>query len=86
MRLIDADTLLPATVTIVAGEGLFVQSRMVHFDEIETAPTVDPVKHGRWIFTEAEGHIRGECSECGALRRAENYCPQCGARMDLEAE
>lgn len=52
----------------------------------------EPVKHGRWI--------NGKCSECGCDRvitkvyrddevtwiatYRDNYCPNCGAKMDLE--
>lgn len=57
------------------------------------------VKHGRWIVVsdgygngDATAHIC-ECSECkdtiwvykNATRRW-NYCPNCGARMDLKEE
>lgn len=48
------------------------------------------VKHGRWI--RPEGYCwRPECSECGYYGSAIdepvipfNYCPNCGAKMDLE--
>ena len=39
------------------------------------------VRHGRW---KPFGRNLGECSECGevvAIRN--NYCPNCGAKMDL---
>lgn len=60
---------------------------------------VAPVKHGRWIVVsdgygngDATAHIC-ECSECKdtiwvykkATRRW-NYCPNCGAKMDLGGE
>lgn len=65
---------------------------------IEEAPAVDavPVVHGRWIPTYHKYYNRdGECliadewhcSECGAFQRdTRNYCPNCGARMDGEAD
>ena len=54
-------------------------------------PTADvaPVRHGRWlgskhkIFSNTYDYV---CSKCGcdyALAKY-NYCPNCGAKMDLE--
>ena len=53
------------------------------------AADVSPVRHGRWlqkkhkIFGNAYDYV---CSECGCdYALAEyNYCPNCGAKMDLE--
>ena len=43
-------------------------------------------KHGKWL--EAEKGVFpsycGKCSECGVTRKRENYCPNCGTKMDLE--
>lgn len=61
---------------------------------VDDAPTLDvePVRHRRWLRTDAYPH-RIYCSECYAtfIRNDEflhlediphNYCPNCGARMD----
>ena len=53
------------------------------------AADVSPVRHGRWlqkkhkIFGNAYDYV---CSECGCdYALAEyNYCPNCGAKTDLE--
>ena len=61
------------------------------------SPIIDavPVQHGRWetkvYTTESDGWIteyREEvCSECGEGQIGiSNYCPNCGAKMDLEEE
>lgn len=49
----------------------------------------DPVKHGRWIYGEEGmfgnpyGHYK--CSVCcDRFPHKQNYCPNCGARMDGE--
>ena len=43
---------------------------------------VAPVRHGRW---KRYGKNLGECSECGEIVSVRNnYCPNCGAKMDLE--
>ena len=65
---------------------------------MEEAPAVDvePVKHGRWIPLEYDGFADGnpvwdlwECSECQEEHSGDEdtltpYCPNCGAKMDLE--
>ena len=57
---------------------------------IDGVPTVDAVlvKHGRWIdgYCSVCGKsIDYECSVCGqyVIPDAQNYCPNCGAKMDL---
>lgn len=55
------------------------------------APTVDavPVVHGEWLLRhEGHGHY-WECSECHEnpciyVTKNTKFCPNCGARMDLE--
>ena len=63
---------------------------------IVAAPTLDiePVRHGRWLDPDYIyiGVKRCVCSLCKDdeywikryLTTEENYCPNCGARMDLE--
>ena len=47
------------------------------------AADVAPVRNGRWInHTMIDGHIHAECSECHKVRIIDNYCPNCGCRMD----
>ena len=45
------------------------------------------VRHGRWLHLHLDpdnitGHTKGECSICGKIRTVDNYCPNCGAKMD----
>ena len=64
------------------------------YAEIINAPTVDPIRHGRWLKIESGDWANAteyRCSECGKYRLAVNpvdynwnYCPDCGARMDME--
>ena len=47
---------------------------------------VAPVRHGRWVVIDAEEPRRYGCSECKRLSwHMENYCGNCGARMDGES-
>lgn len=62
---------------------------------IDSTPSADvaEVRHGKWIDTK-HGGIHGDtiyrCSACGNEREAyideENYCPNCGAKMDGEGK
>ena len=52
---------------------------------------VAPVRHGRWVHEHiSEGYAWVMCSECEAvihkilINKRLNYCPNCGAKMDLE--
>ena len=61
---------------------------------IDNAPTADvqEVKHGHWIEQakiKKDGEVRlvhWQCSLCGCFlgTNTANYCPACGAKMDLE--
>lgn len=61
-------------------------------DEVDCFQTADvaPVVHGRWIHDgrRFEGGIDWcHCSECGKSDNfcaRTNYCPNCGAKMDMK--
>lgn len=63
---------------------------------VADVPTIDPVKHGWWYITEDMpyfGHTQEylTCSACegrlhGTGVEEWDYCPNCGARMDLKNE
>lgn len=62
------------------------------------AADVEPVRHGEWLRTEDDWDslVTIQCSACGGEWCFEleedvqlleyNYCPGCGAKMDLEVE
>ena len=90
MRLIDADELFKwytgaRTKYPVGKDAEQYGTLMMYeiFDEIDSAPTVDPVKHGRWI---EHGKNDNRCSLCGwgVWVNTNNFCPNCGAKMDGE--
>ena len=66
--------------------------KMVSFPEYTPSADVAPVRHGRWVHTDLASHWLGkdECSECTYHKKDRsdlshnNYCPYCGAKMDLE--
>ena len=49
---------------------------------------VEPVRHGHWVrpFINKYGHPCHCCSECGfeASQQDKNYCPDCGAKMEVK--
>lgn len=49
---------------------------------------VAPVVHGRWKLLMVNGLAMGvNCSECHTTWDANSsYCPNCGAKMDLQGE
>ena len=52
---------------------------------INTSADVEPVRHGQWIYREFDDEY--ECSECAKYSYFDNdYCPNCGARMDEEVQ
>lgn len=59
---------------------------MIAEDTLRTIPTADvaPVRHGWWRFDDFDGDgLDYQCSWCrGYQRRASDYCPNCGAKMD----
>jgi hypothetical protein len=88
-RLIDADAkeLLNRININFSGVTRFVVKSI-----LKDAPTIDavPVVHGRW----KSGGILNECQVCGEIYSLNggnvwkpwNYCPNCGAKMDGEAD
>lgn len=64
----------------------------LHVADIDVLPRVDAkeVVHGRWISYLDGEHIMPDvyfkCNRCGSRghRLRWHYCPNCGAKMDLE--
>lgn len=89
MRLIDADALHARFKEIQFSDLNGDELRMVMriHDMFDNAPTIDaePVQHGRWENAKAAFHKK--CSHCKCILhmpRERNYCPNCGAKMDLK--
>jgi len=56
---------------------------------VDAVPSVDaePVRHGKWVYHEDDLMSWNSCSLCGCEAfdlHGANYCPNCGAKMDLE--
>lgn len=102
MRLIDADGVMNALNVFKDkkhGEPQFLYGIASAKEIVEYAITVDaePVRHGHWIYNKDTGEIR--CNLCNALvgvtmysddvepiAEVENFCFNCGAKMDEVSE
>ena len=102
MRLIDADA-LRRTMYEEAFEkdsedqrwdgGCWIRYKMFE-KAIESAPTIDTVKHGKWNVVHRDNRpFIAICNKCDArlyfTSKSDglpNYCLNCGARMDGEDE
>ena len=86
MRAINIDTLEWFQVKLSDGStGIYIRKpHVLDLDIIEA----EPVRHGRWINPRLNkyGHPCHQCSEClfVASQKDRNYCPDCGAKMDLK--
>ena len=92
MRPIDADALLEKDEWLTWDGDSY---NVIHVTDVFCAPTLDvePVRHGRWIWSAENGWTCSNCKfDCwhyserfdpyAPLPDAE-YCPKCGAKMDL---
>ena len=96
MRLIDADALVENIESEIDDDKelypddktsiIFRAGMKTIIRIVKNQDTVEPVKHGHWIFVEdIVSYIK--CSECGddicwVNTKRPKYCPNCGARMD----
>ncbi len=84
VRLIDAEALREDWLE--NGENEYIYSTNDFLYSIDEAPTVDPVRHERWVEC---GDGLYKCTGEGCTHKATRYerltwlyCPHCGARMD----
>ena len=86
MRPVDADA-------IKLSKGFFENVNNVpkFYEWLNTLPTIDPVKHGKWISVpNKKNRICSICEGDEPYKFADEnvnvfaYCPYCGTRMDGE--
>ena len=85
MKLIDADAIKYTARFTDYADGRMTSDAVITKCEIDSMPTIDPVRHGRWDLIDAREPMRYGCSVCHRMVwHYENYCPNCGAKMDGE--
>lgn len=63
--------------------GTMVACTLTRFVKKQPAVDAAPVVRGEWIeLHEENGHEVGTCSHCRHVRIVDNYCPNCGAKMN----
>lgn len=77
-----------------SGIGLYddepIQTRNSALKIIQNIPAADvaPVVHGRWVDSKLDG-VPSHCSECnypiGRFYKT-HFCPNCGAKMEVQDE
>ena len=88
MRAIDVDKLEWFQVTFGAYQQKAIMILKPHICDLGIIEA-EPVRHGKWEWYPKENCVI--CSECkeehylGTYHQySKNYCPNCGAKMDLE--
>ena len=97
LEYIERETLLKHAIALNNPHEL--GENVVPVSDIEAAPAADvaEVVHGRWILLGKNEHdyetsVEEKCSLCGRYvyrydtELQDNYCPNCGARMNKEDE
>ena len=94
-RLIDANALnRKKKYSFQTVGGCFPKSEwFIKADDLFSAPTVDAVEvvHGEWVVCGDGEYVPFMCSACGKTTswyhaQTANYCPNCGAKMNGDAE
>lgn len=93
MRLIDADALKEYKLV---GEIGNLSGDFVPGFAIANAPTIEsePVRHGEWVaveFMDPHGFMLERMYKCSLCHefvttKNRNFCPNCGAKMDLKGD
>ena len=99
MRPIDADALVTRLLSLsYIGDGEYFTGRENEREAIidiinDEMPTVDPVKHGRWVLEMVGAYNdlrRYTCPFCGFSlplnpTKIPKHCEDCGARLDTDS-
>lgn len=74
---------------------IYTLSEIINVIDQQSATDVQEVKHGCWINKPLSGYSYCRCSNCRKITEifvsrykvaTQKYCPNCGAKMDLEED
>lgn len=68
-------------------KAVFLKNYVIPTLEASKTDDVEEVKHGKWLHKKTDElnyYVYGQCSNCLERKRVDNYCPNCGAKMDEE--
>ena len=88
MAYIERETAIKSLLNDCLGQVSYSREDAADCIRYMDAADVAPVRHGRWVQTKAP--FMNECEDCSACGyrtvwgHRYNYCPNCGAKMDLE--
>lgn len=87
-ELLRIESLLDSDVLRASKTASVIYDQIMYDIEHIPAADVAEVKHGKWIEylpVLRVGNLQIGCSECGLTNDFKtSYCPNCGAKMDLE--
>lgn len=83
MRAINVDTLEWFQVTFGTDKQKAILILKPHINNLNIIDA-EPVRHGKWVFGGDGCVVCSECDEEEPNDIHRNYCPNCGAKMDLE--
>lgn len=87
MRVVNIDNLEWIQITVKELEDKAILILKPHINDLDWFEA-EPVRHGRWINPHLNkyGHPCHQCNQClfVASQKDRNFCPDCGAKMDLK--
>lgn len=90
MRLIDADELYDVLLDTYGKAKMALLKDILEYIDESTTIEAELVKQGKWIEKPYLFGTTNYCSLCennyGMPHERYNFCPNCGAKMDLEVE
>lgn len=87
-RLIDANALDRKSCFVITAKAISKVRQIVY--AMKNVDAVEVV-HGEWVVCGDGEYVPFMCSACGKTtswyhKQTANYCPNCGAKMDLKGE